>query len=311
MDEQLYQRMKAFTYDFKAQSFSVDVLPYVKGQDEPTLVRCEEGMCGYFRIESAPKSMFKVVLDKEHYEQMQAGLWWRLIGIYAFVIGAILCFSFLYSVYALAPLRKALRLKEEFLKDVVHDLNTPVTSILLNAKSLRKKEESEALERIILGAKSIASLHQNLEIAYKEYVPKKESIALETFLHVRASVFKKLYPKIHFVFDTKACDVISDSDALGRIIDNLLSNACKYNRKEGMVTLINDATSVCIKDNGMGIKRCDLVFERYYKESERGLGLGLNIVKTLCDALHIAISIQSKEGEGTSVSLRFLKEEKQ
>lgn len=308
-DEQLFEQMKSFTYDFKAQSFSLDVVPYRKGVDELGIQACEEGMCAYFRIESAPMSMFKVVLDKERYLEIQNALWFKLMLIYALAGFAIVGFAFVYSLYALAPLRKALRLKEEFLKDVVHDLNTPVTSILLNTKALAKKGFSEELERIELGAKSIVALYHNLEIAYKAYVPSREKIDLQSVLQERVKVFQKLYPRLHFSFKTNSCVIQTDHDALCRILDNILSNACKYNRKNGRIEIFNDENTVCIKDSGVGIKRCDLVYQRYYKESERGLGLGLNIVKTLCDSLGIDIEIKSKEGEGTSVFLRFAKEE--
>ena len=58
-----------------------------------------------------------------------------------------------------------------------------------------------------------------------------------------------------------------------------------------------------IKDSGRGIDNVKKVFERYYKESERGLGIGMHIVKKLCDALGIGIRIESEPGKGTIVAL--------
>ena len=64
---------------------------------------------------------------------------------------------------------------------------------------------------------------------------------------------------------------------------------------------------VSIEDTGKGIKEVQKVFERYYKEQDRGLGLGLHIVKKLCHELDINIHIESQIDKGTKVLLDFKK----
>ncbi|HIE35094.1 MAG TPA: ATP-binding protein, partial [Campylobacterales bacterium] len=54
-----------------------------------------------------------------------------------------------------------------------------------------------------------------------------------------------------------------------------------------------------------GIKKPDKVFDRYYKEQDRGIGIGLHIVKKLCDELMIPIHIKSKENKGTEIGLNL------
>nr|WP_228135529.1 ATP-binding protein [Halarcobacter anaerophilus] len=97
----------------------------------------------------------------------------------------------------------------------------------------------------------------------------------------------------------------SNKNALERIFDNLLTNACKYNKKKGEVRIFAKDNKVFIEDTGVGIKSVNRVFERYYKENDRGLGIGMNIVKKLCESLNIEIKIKSKVGEGTKVELAF------
>ncbi len=309
MDEQIFARMKAFTYDFKTQGLDVDVVAYVQGIDELNIQPCEEGMCGYFRIESAPQNMFKVIMPHLEYDAKRGAIFSKVLMIYSGVLIFIAFFALFYSLYALKPLKQALHVMEEFLKDVVHDFNTPLTSILLNVKMLAKKHPSQELERIELGAKSIASLYHNLEVLHRGFIPRKSRVEIEAFLHVKAKTFQKLYPQLHFSFHTQPYHLYTDEEALGRILDNLLSNACKYNQKHGSIILSNEKNCIGICDTGKGIKRCDAVFERYYKESERGLGLGLHIVKTLCDALEISIVLESQEGIGTRVWLECPKDE--
>jgi two-component system OmpR family sensor kinase len=114
-----------------------------------------------------------------------------------------------------------------------------------------------------------------------------------------------LYPSIKFEFDYKSFLVKSNKNALERIFDNLLTNACKYNKKNGLVQIIIKENKVIIQDTGIGIKDVEKVFQRYYKENERGLGIGMNIVKNLCEALSIGIGIRSEINIGTTIELRF------
>ena len=310
MEEQIFSEMRSFTYDFQNYTFDMDVIPYDSSVDELNLQPCDRGMCGYFTIPSAKNSMFKVIMPSQHYEAQLHALFNKVLVILSLLLCAIIAFSLLYSFYALYPLKHALNLLESFLKDMIHDLNTPVTSILLNTKAIAKSAPSEALERIELAAKTIASLHRNLESLHQGFIPKKSEVDLETLLHVRAKLYQKLYPKLTFIFKTEPCVIHSDPDSIARIFDNLISNACKYNRKNGSITLSNVGNRVNISDTGIGIKNCTLVYERYYKESEKGLGLGLNIVKTLCDSLAIQITLESNPDTGTSITLLFVPEEK-
>jgi len=66
-----------------------------------------------------------------------------------------------------------------------------------------------------------------------------------------------------------------------------------------------EGENLIIEDTGKGIKNPKKVFERFYKEQERGIGIGLHIVKKLCDELGIAISLTSKVGEGSRFILNL------
>ncbi|RUM68807.1 MAG: sensor histidine kinase, partial [Sulfurovum sp.] len=95
----------------------------------------------------------------------------------------------------------------------------------------------------------------------------------------------------------------TNKDAFIRIIDNILSNAGKYNSADGHVNIVFENHNLLISDTGKGIKNISKVFDRYYKEQDRGIGIGLHIVKKLCDELMISIHIQSKQMKGTKITL--------
>ena len=88
-------------------------------------------------------------------------------------------------------------------------------------------------------------------------------------------------------------------------MDNLLSNAGKYNSANGEVNIVLQGSILTIQDTGKGIKKPSKVFDRYYKEQDRGIGIGLHIVKKLCDELTIPINIQSKKNAGTKIGLNL------
>jgi two-component system OmpR family sensor kinase len=96
---------------------------------------------------------------------------------------------------------------------------------------------------------------------------------------------------------------------MGRIIDNLLSNAIKYNKKDGNIEIKLDENSLTISDTGVGFdqSKSQEIFERYarFNNSNGGFGLGLNIVKSLCDLYSIKIDVTSKKDIGTTFTLTW------
>lgn len=94
-------------------------------------------------------------------------------------------------------------------------------------------------------------------------------------------------------------------------MDNILINASKYNSPIGEVIVSIRGDTIEIRDSGKGIKDIDKVFQRYYKEQKRGIGLGLHIVLKLCNELNITIELESEVDIGTVVilDLKHLKKE--
>lgn len=74
-----------------------------------------------------------------------------------------------------------------------------------------------------------------------------------------------------------------------------MSNACKYNTRNGKITIITRANKVIISNDSHGVKNPSKVFERFYKEGERGLGIGLHIVDKLSNQLGIDKLFSIKE----------------
>ena len=104
---------------------------------------------------------------------------------------------------------------------------------------------------------------------------------------------------------------------LEEVIYNLCDNAIKYNKEGGTVDIsvrrIGDECLLSVKDSGIGIPKSDLkrVFERFYRvdkshsKATGGTGLGLSIVKHAVTYLGGELEIDSVEGEGTEINIKF------
>ena len=226
-----------------------------------------------------------------------------LIQVFLIALAILGVISAFFSFYTLQPLRKALRLTQEFSRDILHDVNTPFSSLRLNV-SLLKVPDSEAkkIERIERSIETLVALGNNLRSYLEGHPLQNETIDLHTLLKERIAIIQKLYPAISFILDDTTLTIHTNPDGLTRIVDNLLSNAAKYNKNNGSVWIYLNvsAQTLHIDDNGRGIEYPEKIFNRFYKEHDRGLGIGLHIVKKLCDELKIPIHVKSVVGRGES-----------
>ena len=265
----------------------------------------EDGLCAYFQIPSKGPYLLKVIYDNSKYEKLYNQFIIKLFKLAIIIFFLLFFLSIGFAFYALRPMRQALHLLEDFLKDLIHDLNTPATSILLNSKLLRKRGDFEEIERIELSAKGIASLYKNLEFMNPNDIVNDEAVVLDELINEKINILQKIYPNIRFTKSMPKTIIKSNRNGVDRIVDNLLTNACKYNKKNGQVHIEIKNQKLIIEDTGVGIKNTTKVFKRYYKESTNGLGIGMNIVKQLSDILNISIDIKSVVGKGTCVELTF------
>lgn len=305
--ENILYQMKDYTFDFKSDKFSLDIVEYSDEKETFKLYDCNLGLCAYFKMPTKSPYLLKVIYDKKKYEKVYNDFLMKIFKFSILIFVFILLISIFFAMYSMRPMKEALTLLETFLKDLIHDLNTPATSILLNTKLLRKRGDFKEIERIELSAKTISSLYKNLEFINPKDIIKDESFSIKKLVDDKIELLEKLYPKVTFEKSQEDLNIKSNKNGVDRIIDNLLTNACKYNKKNGKVIINIEDNILIIEDTGVGIKDTKKVFKRYYKENENGLGIGMNIVKNLCDILEIQIHIKSEISKGTKVTLVFPK----
>ena len=199
---------------------------------------------------------------------------------------------------ALNPLQESISTLDKFAKDLIHDLNTPVTSIKLNMKLLEKKEEcaeNTALQRVEKSVETISELHENLTILLQEETFQLEQVNLCKITQEILQTQQQIYPDIRFTQECSNFTAKLNAHAIKQILQNIISNACKYNTQNGYVKIYATKNSLIIKNSGPKIVNPEKIFERSYSSDKRSSGIGLDIVNRLARAMNIEIKVESDD----------------
>ncbi len=309
LDTKLFSEMRVCSFDLKCKQFEIDFIP-MENQKLYKLYKNENGLSSFYPIPTSEKNIMALYFKQDKYDkELQKLQKTSLIEFFIFLM-VIFILSILFSFYALYPLRNALTLTQEFIKDILHDFNTPLASLRLNTSMLKLEiGENEKINRLEQSVANILYLQEHLRSYLHNHSLEKSELDLNTLIVTQVHMIEKNYPNIHFKIDIPSLQVRANKEAFIRIIDNLLTNACKYNKPAGSVKILYIQKTQCLEiiDTGKGIQHPQKVFHRFYKEQERGIGIGLHIVKKLCDELDIKISIKSILGQGSIFSLNLSK----
>ncbi len=196
--------------------------------------------------------------------------------------------------------------QDRFIKDAIHEINTPLGIIIINIDLYNLKYgKNRYLGKIEAGAKIIHNIYNDLEYMVKkdriEYP--KEEINLSKFIKDRIEFFSEIAYGNELLFELLVEDNLSISfnqTHLQRIFDNTLSNAIKYSlyRKNIVVKLFFDGKFKVVEviNSGINIEHPDKLFDRFYRENDSrgGFGIGLSIIKEICDKNGVEVEVISK-----------------
>jgi signal transduction histidine kinase len=168
----------------------------------------------------------------------------------------------------------------------------------------REIGENKKITRMQTNIDNILALQDNLKAYLFNHDMQQDYLPLRTSIQEAIDAIEKNYPHIEYIIKIpNDIKIKTNPKAFRRIIDNLLSNASKYNKIGGKVIVEYSNNKLIISDTGKGIKDTKKVFNRFYKEQDRGIGVGLHIVKKLCNELKIKIELQSEVGVGSKFIL--------
>ena len=221
-------------------------------------------------------------------------------------------------------------MRRDFVNGVSHELKTPLTVIQACSDTLRHgalqdpqsaerfltqiDEQSDRLLQLILTMLQLSRVESGSEILRFEPVDLAQVIRETTSDFQTIASSRNLQLNCH---DIDPILVRTDHQAARTVIGNLVDNALRYTPAGGTVSIAVKpdvrGVNVSISDSGDGIPEALLgrIFERFYRvEQDRsrekgGSGLGLSIVKHLCNSLHARIVVESTVGKGSTFTVWF------
>lgn len=281
----------------------------------------------YFPIRSDYTQVVQLTItnpNKTFIERM--GL--MLSGTFIIMLLVIVCIS--YQVRFISRFEKIFQIREDFSYAMIHDMKTPLTSIIMALKFLRSGKldnrqemkdkyfdiaENEADHLLTLTNKvlTISKLENHkLEMNRTE-------VELTPIIDKLTEKFKaKSQKTVNFITELKTETAYADAEYLEEVLSNLIDNSIKYSGEsvEIRISTARDDRYTVLKvhDNGFGISDKDihLIFRKYERASAvkrnrrngaSGFGLGLNFVDQVVEAHHGKIFVSSIEGEFTEFTI--------
>ncbi len=242
----------------------------------------------------------------------------KLLGYGALIFTVLVIIGYFLLNLLLRPMRDTIALLDRFIKDTTHELNTPVNAILTNIEMIDTQTLDESLlkkiRRITIASKTISNLYDDLTylVLSHHILSQDVEVDLKVLIEERLEYFSLLFEskKIE-LFPTLEEDVFLtiDRKKMAKLIDNILSNAIKYNKIGGSIHISLTKNEIEIKDSGRGIEKNKInqVFERYsrFDRSVGGFGIGLSIVAAITKEYGLHITINSIVQEGTTVRISW------
>lgn len=227
---------------------------------------------------------------------------------------------------------EAVRIRDQFLSTVSHDFKSPLTTIKGRVQLLKQhlstspSAEGERAVAELVRIDHIATRMTRLidELLDVARLQAGQPLTLDrgpgdlvALVRRMAAEYEGTSRRHRFHVETAAPAITGELDSfrLERVLDNLLSNSVKYSPHGGDITLrlrVEDGVAVLeVRDEGVGIPSADLpqVFERFHRAGNvggaAGTGLGLAVTHQIVEAHGGAITVESQEGVGTTVTVRL------
>jgi len=279
---------------------------------------------GYFEregykvlISDAPREHLNikyVVVKTEEYAQRLALLEKNVLAMMGVVFLLIGFTSVLLSRLFMRPIHTRIEQIESFIQDVSHELNTPITALKMSSSRAIQKGvyDKKILTNISISTKQLETIYNSLTyLNFSNEQEKIEELEFSSMIQRVVDYYEELSStkKIAIVLEMEVFVFHARASRVELLFSNLLSNAIKYSMPESKITISLKEGVFSMKDEGVGIapKKLESIFELYQRDSQiaGGFGVGLSIVKQICDEYKIEIEVESRLGEGSEFRLSF------
>lgn len=215
--------------------------------------------------------------------------------------------------------------RKQYAQDISHELRTPITNLQLYIEAIKDgviDADEQTLTSLLEEIHRLEGLVVNLNKSFNdnsEYLKiNKKEFNLSEHINSLLDTVKPRLNKLDISLIEEIKDGIiinSDKDKISQIVQNLVSNAIKAIKDDGLirVSLSEDKNKIylVVKDNGVGIsdEKKEAIFERFYRIDDarntklNGHGLGLSITKNFVESLGGKIKLKSRLGKGSTFSV--------
>lgn len=223
-------------------------------------------------------------------------------------------------------LRKVDEMKNQLFTNISHEFRTPLTLIISPLKKMLRNdnktlpdEVTPKIDNVLRNSHRLQRLIDQIldlsKLEAGELTPQVCEMEMVSFLQKMTNLFKPLSREqnqtLDFETDLGELHLFVDSDALEKVLANLISNAIKFTPSGGKIAVElldgDDECQIKVSDSGIGIppEKQSEIFERFYQvdasstRAAEGTGIGLALVKNLVELHQGTISVDSEVGEGT------------
>jgi len=280
------------------------------------------GEAGYYRkgdynilVSDAPREhmgiRYVVVESKRLSASLNALQWTVLLAIFTAAL-LIIIVAWILSKLFMRPIHQKFEQTERFINDVTHELNTPISALsMATEQSLKRGKCTEkTLRNISISTRQLYDIYRSLTYLNfdRESEPANE-IDWSDILKKSAAYYRPMCEskRITLKCERESTLVTIPEIETQLLFGNLIGNAIKYSPAGSTITLTLKDKCFRISDEGIGIDpvRQKEIFKRYERGTDYagGFGVGLSIVKSICDKYGIEIAIDSAPGKGTVFEL--------
>jgi len=255
-----------------------------------------------------------VVVKTDEYHKYLASLQKEVFAITGFIFVIIVIISFILSKLFMRPIHEKITQIEQFIQDISHELNTPITALKMSSKRALQKQvyDEKILTNISISTKQLYSIYQSL--AYLNFAAPKQSselLDLKPILLQSIEYYKELTraKNISIKTDIDEAYLNAVNSRVELLFSNIISNAIKYSMPNTSITITLKDNFFSVKDEGVGIAKDKLqeIFKSYVRGSNiaGGFGIGLSIVKQICDEFGIEIEVDSELDKGSCFKFKW------
>jgi two-component system, OmpR family, phosphate regulon sensor histidine kinase PhoR len=275
-----------------------------------------------------PEEIMTVVVPD--WKRISGEMRWMIVGAIFFTL--MIISAFYVTVNALLRQKKVSEIKNDFINNMTHEFKTPLATISLAVDALRNQKVIQDREKMDYFSSIIKEenkrMNKHVETILQAAVMDRQELSLNKMpLHIHNLIEeiidnyslqleeKKGAAEMHL--DAKFDYIEADPVHFRNLISNLVDNAVKYSKENLHVKIstynANRNLVVRVEDNGIGMSKETLrrIFEKFYRahtgniHNVKGFGLGLSYVKTIVDAHHGKIKVESTLGKGSAFTLEF------